>query len=1018
MGKNKVSLTTEQQNCIDHKKGNLIVSAAAGSGKTHVIIERIIRLVKDEHVSVNKILAVTFTRLAADEMKEKLKKALIAEFNETGDLYFKEQLNSVSSADISTIHSFLVNVLRSYFYKLQIDANFEVADERKSKKLMNSAISDIFEEIYEEGDERVIEIVSYYSSNRKDDSFKKTIMALYNFCNSEKSIEDIRQKSLKFSEEAFQESKENNALENGYNEDSEQKVKNTINVLLDLTLKLKERYNEYKREENVLDFADLEFLSIELFKNEEILNDIKNKYEYIFVDEYQDVNAVQEEIVQKLSSDNAFMVGDSKQSIYGFRGCDPSYFIDKNNKYANNDGGKAIPLNKNFRSAKNIVDAVNNVFSNIMTEEFGGTNYSNNQMVYGEGYGDYQGKAVIKCVKEDREKEKQTFSGVYSVVENSNGVKKQFFTAEMLAIVDTIKKVYKSSYYDVKSNSYKQVEYDDICILTRSLKGYGEEIVKVLTYYDIPVSSSVKSGVAEYPEIKALHSAVKALSFMQSDVDLATVMLNFGGFDEDELVKIRKIGGYRASFYNAIKKTSFLKDDLGCKTEKFITWFNVVRLYAEYMPASVVLRKIINDSSWDLKLMATTFGKSKKARVERFLSEADFTSKPMKVNEFKEYLDEFIEDVSFSEADGEGTVKLMTAHASKGLEFPIVISVGLSKNFSSQDKRNQVLMDRNFGITPKSYNSESMTVTETPAIKILKESYNKKRAIEEIRLFYVQLTRAKCELYLIVDGDIYDVHDIENIKDAKKQKDFLAQTDMEVENLLGSELEANLKKVDGVVFVAGNYENEKAVEIIKQNLSFNYAYQKATEISLKTSVSKLNSKDKEYYNIVETFGDSSSEKGTAYHRFLELSSFDVDKVEEELQNFLDLSLISKEEYDLLDANKLKSILNIPIFNEIKDKKLYKERKFCNFINAKDVGYDIDERILVQGIIDLIVEDENGITLIDYKLSKIEEDKDIINKYNKQLLLYKKAIENCMDVKVNKVYIINILQEKIIELTGI
>ena len=119
---------------------------------------------------------------------------------------------------------------------------------------------------------------------------------------------------------------------------------------------------------------------------------------------------------------------------------------------------------------------------------------------------------------------------------------------------------------------------------------------------------------------------------MQSDVDLATVMLNFGGFDEDELVKIRKIGGYRASFYDAIKKTSFLKDDLGCKTEKFITWFNEVRLYAEYMPASVVLRKIINDSSWDLKLMATTFGKSKKARVERFLSEADFTSKPMKVN--------------------------------------------------------------------------------------------------------------------------------------------------------------------------------------------------------------------------------------------------------------------------------------------------------------------------------------------------------------------------------------------------
>ena len=424
----------------------------------------------------------------------------------------------------------------------------------------------------------------------------------------------------------------------GYDEEKLEKTKNAVNVLLDLTEKFKEKYTEYKREENAVDFADLEFLSIELFKNEDVLLDIKNKYEYIFVDEYQDVNSVQEEIVQKLSNNNAFMVGDSKQSIYGFRGCNPKYFINKYDDYNNNLGGEAIPLNKNFRSAKNIVKGVNNVFSEIMTEEVGDFNYSANQMVYGEGYGEDDGEAVIKIVENDIEvKDSQLFKGVYSVVKNSKKINNQGISAELLALVDTIKKVYKTSYFDVKEGKYKQVEYDDICILTRSIKSTGENIIKALIEYDIPVSSSVKNEVSAYPEIKALHSAVKALTYMQSDVDLASVMLNFGGFDEDELVKIRKIGGFNESFYDSVKKASLKGDEFGEKIKNFITWFNEIRLFCEYMPASIVLRRVISESNWDLKLMATSLGKNKMARVERFLSEADFATKPMTIAEFNEY---------------------------------------------------------------------------------------------------------------------------------------------------------------------------------------------------------------------------------------------------------------------------------------------------------------------------------------------------------------------------------------------
>lgn len=1025
----KVTLTAEQLKCINHEKGNLIVSAAAGSGKTHVIIERIIRLVKDKRVSVDKILAVTFTRLAADEMKEKLKKALIKEFNETGEIYFKEQLNVVSSADISTIHSFLGNLLRTYFYKINLDPNFEIADERKSKKIMKSALKDLFEELYETGEEKFLEVLNYYAVNRQDDSFKQTIIDLYNFSNSESSIESLRVKSLKFHDEAFEvyKSGELNSIikelkmkVDGYDEEKLEKTKNTVNVLLDLTEKFKEKYTEYKREENAVDFADLEFLSIELFKNEDVLLDIKNKYEYIFVDEYQDVNSVQEEIIQKLSDNNAFMVGDSKQSIYGFRGCNPKYFINKYDDYNNNLGGEAIPLNKNFRSAKNIVKGVNNVFSEIMTEEVGDFNYSANQMVYGEGYGEDDGEAVIKIVENDIEvKDSQLFKGVYSVVKNSKKINNQGISAELLALVDTIKKVYKTSYYDVKEGKYKQVEYDDICILTRSIKSTGENIIKALIEYDIPVSSSVKNEVSAYPEIKALHSAVKALTYMQSDVDLASVMLNFGNFDEDELVKIRKIGGFNESFYDSVKKASLKGDEFGEKIKNFITWFNEIRLFCEYMPASIVLRRVISESNWDLKLMATSLGKNKMARVERFLSEADFATKPMTIAEFNEYLEEFIDEISFTEADGEGTVKLMTAHGSKGLEFPVVIVVGVTNAFSSQDLRNQLLMDREYGIAPKCYDSANMTVMHTPAIALIKNEYKIKRTVEEIRLFYVQLTRAKYKLYVIVDEEIPDIHDMCEIVKAKSQKAFLAEGDMPIERCVGSILQSFLgKEEDGANYVVGDYENDVATNKIVENLTYEYPFNIATTLPLKTSVSKLNERDKEYYKISEAFGESTSEMGTAYHRFLELSSFNPDLVEEELQNFLTTSKITKEESDLLDVNKLKSILTMPIFAFIRGKNCYKERKFCNFIDAKEIGYDVNEKVLVQGIIDLIVEDDDGLILIDYKLSKIEEDSDIIEKYSKQLSLYKRALENCMGAKVKKVYLINILQEKIIELNGI
>ncbi len=1014
-----VKLTIEQLSCINHDKGNLIVSASAGSGKTHVIIERIIRLVRDKNISVNKILAVTFTRLAAEEMKEKLKKALIKEYNNTGDTYFKEQLNNVSTADISTIHSFLANLLRTYFYAIDLDATFEVLDERKSRKIANRAIDEVFEEAYEIGDEEFLKLLSYYSSKRNDKNLKEIITDLYEFSRSEASLDELEDKSIDNFVASYNYILENNGTIEHFKEVSDSGI-NTLQMLFNLTRKFEEKYTLLKQEENAIDFSDIEFLSLKLFEKKEVLEEIKNKYEYIFVDEYQDVNSVQEQIIVCLSRDNAFMVGDSKQSIYGFRGCNPSFFINKFNRYCDGDGGKAISLDQNFRSASKIINAVNNVFSFIMTKSFGEFEYKDHKMLYGNGYGDYEGRAVMHLIDNDLEDgEEDALKGVYSVVENSKNHLNYSFGNEELAVIKVIKDVLGTEYYDVKSQTYKIVEYKDICILIRSLKGFGENLLKALIAFDIPVSSGIKNSISSYPEVKALYSAIKAICFMQSDVDLATVMLNFYNFSEDELFTIRKEGERSDSFYDCVIKMLDKSSELAKKVQNFYKWFSEIRLLAEYMPASDVLRRIISDSEWELKLLATTNGKSKISRVERFISEADFTSKPMNAYEFNEYLAEAIDNISIAKADSEDTVQIMTAHASKGLEFPIVIVAGTSKQFSSSDLRKSVYMDRKFGVAPKNYDLDNMTVSDNPAVAIIKDQYKFNRSIEEIRLFYVELTRAKCELHIIVDNNKFPIsHEFQNHTEATKQRDFLAGNDMESVKLPTSELIKLYDDLETVDFVAGKTENLELINAIKENLTFTYKYNNDVNLPLKSSVSKENKDNDEYYKITNVFGESDSETGSAYHRFLELSSFDSEKIESEIETFKAKNLMTDKELSLIDLNKLKSILSMPIFKEIKDKRVYKERKFCHLIKASELGYDSEERILIQGVIDLIVEDTDGVTLIDYKLSKIEDEKDLVKKYTKQLYLYKKAIQESMGVKVNKTYIVNILQEKIIPIDGI
>ncbi len=1112
--RNYTTLTKSQYQAVFHDGGNVIVSASAGSGKTHVVIERIIRLITQKNVPVERILAVTFTNAAASEMKEKLKKALTEEYNESGDLRFKRELEKVNIANVSTIHSFCANLLKKYFYSLGLDASFTVLDAKKSKKLQAKAMSSLFERLYTEGSESFIKLVDIFGGKRKDKGLRKIIDKIYTFSGSELGLDELKRKSIKsheavieivngkileyFKEEASEyveifenlkqsfvgdEKRQNacelllelaTALSNATNlfefaknyggfeirlpqnkcenkellEDfkyfanefkntytyifetfigGEQECKtfvsNNIEIveqLFNLTSLYEQEYANLKSEENGVDFLDLEKYVIKLFENQDILKEISSSFDYVFVDEYQDVNALQEQIITKISNNNAFLVGDSKQSIYAFRGCNPKYFIEKYQKYLNGDGGTAISLDVNFRSAKNIIELTNNVFSDVFTEKFSGQNYKDNKMIYGNGYKTFDGETAIHLIESAKKEEvEQENSKVYSVIENYGSALKKEYSSQVVLTINLITDLLKTQYYDIKesdeSKRLKQVEYKDICVLVRGMNGYGEELVSSLYDVGIPVTSSASVGVGKYPEIKALIDVLKTVLMPRRDIPIASALLNFGGFSEQELAQIKSANAKEKSFYNCLllylEKGGSLKE----KIQNFLTWLDSVRLIAEYAPASEVLYKIIGDTGYDSKLLSMPFGEERLKRVERFIAESSSLDKNLTVGEFIEYLEDSLDEITQSQTAGENTVQVMTEHASKGLEFPIVIVADFEKPFNSRDISGDVLFSKDFGVVPKNYNLDEMTYSENVLRQVVKLEYKRERAVEEARLFYVAITRAKCAVHFIANtSSLFNKRLYYNFKMADRQKCYLKVGDAPIIYHPESELVLNENK-NGVAVVGKQVDNDLALKI-KENLLFKYPYEEDTALPLKSSVSEVNKGEElEYYEKTNLFGFSNSETGTAYHKFLELCNFYGEDAAVQKSEMLKNGTLLKEQADLLSDSNLQSILKLDIFKKIKGYKHLKEQKFCCLFDANQLGYkNTNEQILVQGIVDLLAVNGDTAILIDYKYSTIKNDDDLIKNYYTQLKLYKEAVEKCSNYKISEVYLINVLQLKCVK----
>lgn len=1127
MADNEKNYTPDQRKAVIAEGRNVLVSASAGSGKTFVMIERVIRLIVEGKAEVGEILAVTYTTAAAEEMKQKLVKAIIAEINAGRDAArFRKALSEVPTASISTFHSFCANLIRTYFYALDVDPSVSVADENQAGELKNKALDSLFESLYETRDEDFLYLVRIMGRSRGDDSLKETVKKLYEFASSEKSAEEFLTKAAEnITEKSFYKSEnelygifaayikelirigENlTSLAESYgyavyveyvgellvklktclnakdfrslikaaglsvpkaprttskddedlaaykgkleyfkkkckdvyddireaspNDDEEKDLSEYLSTaratkaLCRLTIDFGKEYARLKADAAALDFADLEHFAYRLLsENPDVLSAVKQKYKYVFADEYQDVNGIQEAILSLISSDNAFMVGDVKQSIYAFRGCNPDIIAAKFERYERGEG-ETVSLDANFRSTDAVLAAVNKTFSPIMTKDFGGTDYKNNPMTgsgkYPQGYGE-----TILIEIPEAEKEKTLKSGVYDIVDDVNDPAPKAAFAEGAVVANIVRKEAGGKVYDLKAKREREVTPKDFAVLTRNSSGFPTEIVRHLKRNDIPVSSSAKNPVGDYPEIKLLKDLLKIIVRFADDAPLfACLKSAIGGVSEAEAAEIKR-AAYAAITSDtgdkpaATKKPTFADcyrwyllsgedENIRNKLKNFDEYISKIRLLSGFENAGEILSRVLSETGLDLEILSQKNGEIRLSRAERFIAEAGSGENGLSVSKFLTRAESDDGDVSVGSSDGDDSVTVTSMHASKGLEYPIVILAGLGKRFNLDDTKKEILTDRYEGIALKFYDEESKRTKITLPRAAFKERARLNAIKEEMRVFYVAMTRAECKLYLVTSEPVEENDDFTSILFANKFSDFI-KTKYFDKKITADDTEIGDGEDVREVYISK--DRPALTDLIRKNLSFIYPYEEDVHLPVKRAVTSLaedaTTDDDEMTEIRLPVDKTTRERGIAYHAFLQHADSFYEDAGVLLEKIKTGKKLTDEQLALLSEEKLRKILRAPLFEEIRGYKFYKEQPFIAQMAANEISNtNATGDVLVQGIIDLLAVKGDKAIIVDYKYSK-KSISHLKETYAYQLALYKKAVEKTLKLKVEKTILFNL-----------
>lgn len=1084
-----VTYTEEQARAIS-ARGQIIVSASAGSGKTFVMIERLVKLIL-EGADVREVLAVTFTNKAAAQMREKLRNALYrkisqAEAEERERL--KGQLNYLPIAEISTLHAFCGRLVRSYFYLAGVDPAFRIIspDDADGREISERAISETFETLYKEKDGVLFDLLSVYFRSKRDSRLREIILSLhrkyrgiadYQALLKEVGTVDLFDDACRFLYGDFQKrirffsqlawqllersedaqpravaeeiksaceallqadglfslisaarfisltkrlpastkyageklvalkklsalSKELKDLLKQLKEFETEKIEyaryqdgaTRAKALATLVLRYDETYARIKREKGLLDYDDLEHCALKVLEDKEAYEAIKAKFRYVFVDEYQDVNPAQEKLISLLSGEEVFLVGDRKQSIYNFRGSKAEYFTKKTESLPT-----VLHLTRNFRSAASVIDAVNRIFDVAMQEDTCGFSYADGGIAQGgERYGEWSGGVFFHRFYEEKG-ERNSPSEVYSVL--SEMKKREKKTAEQNLIVSVVKGEVGKTFYDVDAGQERVVSYGDIAILVRKNTGEVGKIVSALSDAGIPVATTSKVNVCNFWEVRMLLDWLSYLDNAEQDIPMTSAMLSaVGGFCEEELAQIRLRFPSAYSFREACTAyAEKMQDSIAKKLNRFFATAKRLRGRCAVHSAKEILYALLAEGL-EAEILSRKDGQARLNRARRVLAEATGT-----VHEFLTRVARLGEEIFFSEAGGQDAVQVVTMHASKGLEYPVVILSNMETEFHGAD-HDDVMWTEQFSVAPRCFDVARKFTYETVlrrAAACLQEEEERKG---EINLLYVAMTRAKYRLHVML-GESPRALDIRR---ARRFSDLIDPIAIAPYFVQDEEREIVSLSRRALVYRTNEEEEKRILSAFARK----YPYQASVDLPVKSSATELMQalraeRTDSYFHMTGEVG-SSAEEGTAYHLFLEHVDFSSN-AEHELNRMKEEGIFTPEQLALLSVERLEKMMALPCLRALAGKRVWREQKFLVSLQADEITpIDSSDEMVFQGAIDLLCEDENGYTVIDYKYSS-HDDVRIQKDYAVQIQLYKKAVARAMrvDERTVRARIINV-----------
>ncbi len=905
----KANWTKEQLDAIQARNCNLLVAAAAGAGKTAVLVERIIKKITEGNkpVDIDKLLIVTFTNAAAAEMRERIGEAISKELEKQPDSQLlQKQLLLLNRASITTIHSFCMEVIRSNFHCLDIDPAFRIADETEALLMKLDAVEEVFEAKYEEEniDKDFIRLMECYGGSKDDSILQDIVLSIYEFVQSDpwpnkwlenaysafildnnsnfintkwaetliksmaielRGMRDMLVYAIELSQrteglEAYCETLKNDLVslddiisccsdsagnwdivtgafadisfdrlkpcKKDVDKEKQEAVKAIRNEIKDKLKKYKaellyagneeviqemrsmypvfkalctlvaefsELYSSKKKEKGIIDFNDLEHFCLKLLFTEDgeghsipsnIALQLRERYEEIYIDEYQDSNEVQELMLTTISRNengqpNLFMVGDIKQSIYRFRQAKPQIFNNKKDSYSEKHGeaNRKILLNKNFRSRKEVLNAVNYIFKMTMSKSIGEVEYNQSEELNtGSQYEDFienglAGGAVELHIADLEEDEKEELP-ISDDLENTENEEEPAEDEEELTAVQTEARLVASriksllseqekpfKVYDKSEGRYRRVEYRDIVILLRTTKNWAEVFSDELSLAGIPSFADIGSGYFNTVEISTIMSLLQIIDNPIQDIPLLAVLKSpIAVFSPEELIDIR-LWDRSVPFYEAMRKLAANDSDLAIKVQKFLARLEAWREKAEYMATDELIWQLYNDTGYYSFAGAMAGGVQRQANLRvlfdraRQYEETSFKGLFNFIN-FINKLKSSSGDIGSAKLAGENDniVKLMSIHKSKGLEFPVVFVCGMGKGFNLMDMNKSILLHQELGFGPDYIDHERRISYPTIVKHAIKHKIKLESLSEEMRILYVALTRAKEKL--IITGTV------------------------------------------------------------------------------------------------------------------------------------------------------------------------------------------------------------------------------------------------------------------------